>query len=307
MKNALVGYTGFVGSNLTLSSDFDGLFNSQNIEKAFGTEPDLLIYSGVRAEKFLANKEPKEDYEIIQNAIENIRKINPKLLVLISTIDVYKNPVDVDEDTAIDTNELHAYGLNRYLLEKWVEENLCKYLIVRLPGLYGKNIKKNFIYDMINVIPSMLNEKKYKELAALDSIITDCYASQNNGFYRCKKVNDSEKDNLKQFFNQIGFSTLNFTDSRGIFQFYNLSYLWKHINIALENNIKKLNISTEPVIVSELFEYIKGKKFINEISLTPPEYNFKSKYSDIFGGSNGYIFLKEFVMNDIKEFVNLIY
>ena len=58
MIKTLVGYTGFVGSNLASSTDFDGLYNSKNIEDAFKTKPDLLVYSGVRAEKFLANKEP---------------------------------------------------------------------------------------------------------------------------------------------------------------------------------------------------------------------------------------------------------
>jgi len=184
MVKTLVGNTGFVGSNLALSTNFDELYNSKNIEDAFGTKPDLLVYSGVRAEKFLANKEPEKDYAIIQNAIENIKKIDSKKLVLISTIDVYKNPINVDEDTIIDTDDLHPYGLNRYYLEKWVEENLDNYLIVRLPGLYGKNIKKNFIYDLINLIPSMLNEKKFNELSKLSSNISNYYISQNNGFYK---------------------------------------------------------------------------------------------------------------------------
>jgi len=304
MKKTIVGYTGFVGSNLISSTKFDGLYNSKNIEDAFGTKPDLLIYSGVRAEKFLANKEPEKDYAIIQKAIDNIKKIESKKLVLISTIDVYKNPIDVDEDTDIDTDELHPYGLNRYYLEKWVEENLNNYLIVRLPGLYGKNIKKNFIYDLINLIPSMLNEKKFNELSKLSSNISNYYISQDNGFYKCRDLSESEKAELKKFFNEIGFSALNFTDSRGIFQFYNLSNLWNHIEKALESNIKKINLATEPIVVSELYEHIKGKKFVNELAPFPPKYDFKTKHASIFCGGNGYIFSKEFVMDDIREFVN---
>ena len=144
----LVGYTGFVGSNILKKTKFDMLFNSKNIEEAFGTNPDLLIYSGISAEKFLANKEPEKDYLNVLNAIENIKKINPKKLVLISTIDIYKKPINVDEETIIDTENLQPYGLNRYKLEQWVEENVKDYLIIRLPGLFGKNIKKNFIYDL---------------------------------------------------------------------------------------------------------------------------------------------------------------
>ena len=88
----LVGHTGFVGSNLKEQVHFDGLYNSQNISEAFSTNPDWLVYSGVRAEKFLANSAPETDFEIIEQAIDNIRKINPKKLILISTVDVYPNP-----------------------------------------------------------------------------------------------------------------------------------------------------------------------------------------------------------------------
>ena len=50
MKTALVGYTGFVGSNIYAAGSFDGAYNSKNIEEAYGTNPDLLIYAGLRAE-----------------------------------------------------------------------------------------------------------------------------------------------------------------------------------------------------------------------------------------------------------------
>ena len=70
----LVGHTGFVGSNLLENNAFDLCFNSKNISESFGLNPDVLIYSGVRAEKFLANKEPENDFKIILDAIENWSK-----------------------------------------------------------------------------------------------------------------------------------------------------------------------------------------------------------------------------------------
>ena len=99
---ALVGYTGFVGSNIYDAGDFDAFYNSKNIQEAYGTEPDLLIYAGLRAEKYLANNAPEKDMELIYQAEENITMIAPKKLVLISTIDVIKNPMGVDENSDID-------------------------------------------------------------------------------------------------------------------------------------------------------------------------------------------------------------
>ena len=42
---ALVGYTGFVGSNIFEGSKgkIDKAYNSQNIDDAFGLNPELLI------------------------------------------------------------------------------------------------------------------------------------------------------------------------------------------------------------------------------------------------------------------------
>lgn len=301
---SLVGYTGFVGSNLCLNINFDGLYNSKNVMEAYGTNPDLLIYAGVRAEKFLANQDEKLDFEVVKEAFDNIKKINPKKLVLISTIDVYKNPNNVNEDSEIVTEKLHPYGLNRYKLEQWVK-NEFDTLIVRLPGLYGKNIKKNFIYDYINVIPKLLNEKKYKEISSKSSFIENHYIKDKNSFYRCKDLSLGEKMKLKKAFMDIGFSALNFTDSRGIFQFYNLKYLSKHIDLLLKSDVKLANLATEPISIKELYKFISNKDFKNEFLSEDkiPCYDFKTKYTNILDGRNGYIYDKRFVLNDIKSFI----
>lgn len=303
MKTELVGYTGFVGSNLNEQCMFDGVFNSKNIEEAYGTCPDLLVYSGVPAQKFIANNDPKRDMEIIEGAINNIKKINPKEVVLISTIDVYKKPIDVNEDTFIDKTDLQPYGYDRYILEKWVTENYKNHLIVRLPGLYGKNIKKNFLYDLINIIPSMLKEEKYDEIVEDDNFIKDFYVKQENGFYKLKDVDNEQRKVLKEHFENSSFNALNFTDSRGEYQFYNLKYLWNHINTARKNGIRLLNLATEPVSVSEIYEYVKKGKFENRITDCVPKYNFKTKYDYLYKGAKGYIFDKTFILEDIKAFV----
>jgi len=303
MKTALVGVTGFVGSNLAAAHQFDCVYHSTNIEEAFGTEPDLLVYAGVRAEKFLANREPERDLQVVKEAFSNIQKIAPKKLVLISTIDVYKDPRQVDEDSAIETEGLHAYGYNRYLLEQWVREAYPDALIVRLPGLYGKNIKKNFIYDFIHVIPAMLREEKFLELAEKEPFLKDCYEKQENGFYKCRALSEEEKKELRESFGRVGFSAVYFTDSRGVFQFYPLSMLWKHVKQALEMDLRLLNLATEPMEIAQLYQELTGNIFENPIAAVPPLYDYRSKHAEAFGGNNGYLLTKEFVKEDLKQFI----
>lgn len=298
----LVGHTGFVGSNLAESHAFDLCFNSKNISEAFGSNPDVLVYSGVRAEKFLANKEPKKDFEIILEAIENIKKINPKQIVLISTVDVYPNPIAVDENTEIDLDVVQPYGKNRLYLENWVASTFDDHLIVRLPGLFGKNIKKNFIFDLISVIPSMLNEAKYQELASHNWIVNN-YTLQENGFYKLINIESLERKILKQQFLDVGFSALNFTDSRGSFQFYNLKNLWNDIQIAQKNNVKKLNLATEPIVVNEIYKAVYGKDFINELNNPVPNYDFYTVHGQLFKNKGNYINTKQEVLQDIVNFI----
>lgn len=302
-RNILVGYTGFVGSNLWSNGEFDAGFNSRNIEEAYGLEPDLLVYAGLRAEKFLANQFPEKDMMLIEEAKKNITLIKPKRIVLISTVDIYLNPCQIDEDAIIETDNLQPYGYNRYMLEEWVKEYDPEALIIRLPGLYGKGIKKNFIYDYINRIPSMLKEAKMEELCLKDSEIKEYYTLQDNGFYTCKKLSDDEKDVLRNKFNEVGFSALNFTDSRNHYQFYPLKRLWKDICCAMEAGIHLWNPATEPVSAAELYNYLCGEEFTNELAGTPVNYNYFTKYATVFGGESQYIMSKAEVLQDIAQFV----
>lgn len=300
--NALVGYTGFVGSNLYAAGDFDAVYNSKNIEEAYGTEPELLVYAGLRAEKYLANNAPEKDMELVRQAEDNILRIRPKKLVLISTIDVFKNPRNVDENSAIDTENLHAYGYNRYQLERRVRERYEDALIIRLPGLFGKNIKKNFIYDYIHVIPFMLRQDKFEELAAGEAGLREFYRMQENGFYKVD-VRDEDRKQLKDIFHRLGFSALHFTDSRSVYQFYDLANLWKDMQVALEAGIRLWHPATEPVSAGELYEYLTGKEFVNELAGEPANYDYKTVHDAVFGGSNGYIRTKEQVLKAIRAFV----
>ena len=300
---ALVGRTGFVGSNLWASGAFSRGWSSKDIQNAYGLKPDLLVYAGVRAEKYLANRDVEADWKQVHTAIDNIHAIAPKQLVLISTIDVYPQPQNVDEDTIIFVDDLQPYGRNRYRLEQMIRQDYEDSLIVRLPALYGRNIKKNFIYDMITIIPHMLNEAKYQELVKQDKRVKEAYVRQENGFYQCVAVERKDREALKDAFMRIGFTALNFTDSRAVYQFYPLQKLWMHIEIALQNGIKLLNLATEPIQASELYHFVYGTSFDNEIKETPSYYDYKTKYDAILGGQHGYILNKAVVMEGIRKFV----
>jgi nucleoside-diphosphate-sugar epimerase len=146
---ALIGYTGFVGSNLLRQRRFDDCFNSANIEQLSGRSFDLVVCAGARAEKWKANAEPERDLDNIERLIHALEQMETRKLVLISSIDVFATPVDVDEDTPTPMSGLHPYGKHRRLLEQ-VALSRFDATVVRLPGLYGPGLKKNVIYDFLH-------------------------------------------------------------------------------------------------------------------------------------------------------------
>jgi nucleoside-diphosphate-sugar epimerase len=149
MKTALIGYTGFVGSNIAARHVFDDLYNSSNIDEIEGREYDLVVSAANRAEMWRINQEGEKDLAEIKEYVGHISKVRVHKLVLISTVGVYKTAVGVDEDTPIEAEDLLPYGANRYFLEQYCHDNFDT-TILRLPGLFGTGLKKNVIYDLLN-------------------------------------------------------------------------------------------------------------------------------------------------------------
>lgn len=145
----LIGHTGFVGSNLARQTRFDAAFNSSNIESIAGQEFELLVIAGVRAEKWIANANPEQDKAGIARLVQALTEVKAKKVALISTVDVFASPVEVDESTPVITNGLHPYGRHRFELEQTIAGRFPT-LVARLPGLYGPGIKKNVIHDFLN-------------------------------------------------------------------------------------------------------------------------------------------------------------
>ena len=300
----LVGSTGFVGGNLLRSGAFDAGFHSTDVSSAFGLSPDLLVYAGVRAEKYLANQQPEADEAHVRQAFDNICRIAPKRLALISTIDVYPAPVDVDEGSPIDETALAPDGRDRLLLERLVRERFPQATVLRLPGLYGLGIKKNFLFDLIRLVPQMLKPAKLNELAAREPSLRDAYELLDNGFYRLRADVDARRlANLRARFQALDFTALAFTDSRSTYQFYPLARLWDDVQAALQNELSLVNLATAPLSAAEIYHAVSGEMFENELPAPPARYDFRTLHADVFGGANGYLLARDALLANVVAFV----
>lgn len=150
MSTALIGHSGFVGSTLLRQRAFDCRYRSTTVGEMDGREFDLAVCCAAPAQKWLANREPEQDRRGIAGLIAHLDTLRCRSFVLISTVDVFRNPSGATEDTPVDEAGLNPYGLHRRQLEKFVADRFPGHLIVRLPGLVGPGLRKNVVFDLLN-------------------------------------------------------------------------------------------------------------------------------------------------------------
>jgi hypothetical protein len=150
MKNCLIGYSGFVGGTLLKQVRFDALYRSNTIHQIENQAFDVVVCAGASAQKWMANRDPVADRNGIDRLISHLETVTCRTFILISTVDVFQNPVAIDEASPVDETNLHPYGLHRRLLEKFVQQKFNNSLVVRLPGLVGPGLRKNVIFDLLN-------------------------------------------------------------------------------------------------------------------------------------------------------------
>jgi len=150
LVDALIGNSGFVGSSLLRQRTFGATYRSNSIHTIAGRSYGTIICAGAPAQKWLANREPAADAENIRSLIAHLSKVACEYFILVSTVDVFSQPIGVDEHTVVDPAGLRAYGRNRLHLETFIQEHFPQHLIVRLPGLVGPGLRKNVIFDLHN-------------------------------------------------------------------------------------------------------------------------------------------------------------
>lgn len=147
VKAALIGHTGFVGSNLLREHPFTDCYNSANIEAIAGWQYDLIVCAGTPAAKWKANQEPLADRECVGRLMAALERVQTLRFVLISTVDVYGRANGVDEECQ--PTGATPYGRHRLDLEQFVRARFSA-VVLRLPALFGPGLKKNAIYDLLN-------------------------------------------------------------------------------------------------------------------------------------------------------------
>ena len=149
LRTALIGYTGFVGSNLAVAGDFTDRYNSRNILDIEGRSYDLVVSAFGRADSHRINTHGAQDRAEIDSFLALLGSVEAARLVVVSTVCVYPGETSPDETTPLQPAGLTPYGANRLHMEQTLSERFDT-LVLRLPQLYGIGLKKGIVYDLLN-------------------------------------------------------------------------------------------------------------------------------------------------------------
>jgi hypothetical protein len=188
--DVLVGSTGLIGQVLREAHEFGACFHSKNIHEApLLKEPiERLYLACMPAEKWKANAAPLDDFDNMNNIIQNIRHLpSPAEVIVYSTIDVHGQTAYYADGTP----EIFAidYGTNRYIFEMLVKAVFLDSVvtIIRLPALFHRLIKKNILFDLLtNNNVEKINANSAYQWYCLDDLWKDtkkAISGTTNEFY----------------------------------------------------------------------------------------------------------------------------
>lgn len=172
----VIGGNGFVGSAYVRLLEARGVAHQvvtrENYDAMRGTPCDVLINANGNSKKFLAGREPLNEFDqSVRSVARSLEDFPCKTYVLLSTGDVYpdqSSPAVTREDQTIDPAHQSRYGLHKALAEQLVRGTQESWLVMRMGGFVGPGLKKNAIYDMLAGAPVWLSPQSELQFISTD-------------------------------------------------------------------------------------------------------------------------------------------
>jgi len=110
-----------------------------------------------------------------------------------------------------------------------------------------------------------------------------------------------KKNVIYDFLNDNCLEMINIKSS---YQYYYLKNLWKDIGIALENDIRLINLFTEPITTKEIHDQFFSTKKVGENAVPEGHYDLYTRHASLWGKSGNYIYTRDEVMGQLQEFID---
>ena len=310
--DCLIGSTGFVGGHLDARHAFDARLNSKTISQAFGCGFDLVVCAAAPGSMFQANRFPERDKQLVDKLIDQLSRIKAERFVLISSIAVLADFAGCQDETTTSYQQDLAYGRNRRALEIFCLEHFANCLTVRLPALFGNGLQKNFIFDILNPMPTMLTEQR---MAALrDTLPTDLGAGipeiyqwdETFELYiidRHRLESSGDRPRYDAAVSDAGRSAVRFTHPHSQFQYYAIADLWSDIQKCLHRRLDVVHIAPEPLVAGTVYMALTGE-VMPESDARVHQEDMRTRHAELWGLEGPYCCRSDETLGRLKKFYN---
>ena len=311
VTSCLIGHTGFVGSILFRQTSFSHLFNRANIDEiGDGPEFDVVVCAAAPGSMLDANRQPDLDLVRIEALMDRLRTVRARRFVLISSIAVLADTAaGYDEGTAAFQTGL-AYGRHRRALEVFCADQFENCLTIRLPALFGSGLRKNFIFDLLNPMPSILPAAQLDKLVSalgpmqgekLARLFGSSAATQMLKLDRPSFDAHPEKLNLEKSVVEAGFSATTFHHPETTYQYYDMTRLWSDIVRASEAGLAEAHLATEPLHAARIHERLLGW-LMPETGAKLHREDMHTRHANVWGRSGPYLDDAEDILDRLATF-----
>ena len=308
--DALVGFTGFVGSTLCRQHEFGATFNRSNIVEAAGSEFGTVVCAAAPGSMFTANRFPEQDAAATDALMENLRPIKAQQFILISSIAVFADFGGGDDESSRSFQTALAYGRNRRKLEEFCLQSFGRCLIVRLPALFGYGIRKNFLFDLLNPMPSLLTEARLAELAdrlpaglgqGLKAIYRHDPSTGLQVIDRAALAATGQRPAYDAAVTALGMSAVQFTHPESRFQYYDMTRLWADICRCLDAGLDIVHLAPEPLEAGIIHEALLGRPMPTTPAKIHSE-DMRTRHAALWGRPGTYIATADEVLDRLRQF-----
>ncbi len=93
-------------------------------------------------------------------------------------------------------------------------------------------------------------------------------------------------------------------NTKSTYQFYNLNNINRDIDFALKNNIKKLNLATHPIKISEILNLCFDYDIKSNLNAEIRNENMITKFSRKVNSTSSYLYKKSEIIDDLNIFIS---
>lgn len=236
--------------------------------------------------------------------------VRAERFVLISSIAVLADFASGDaEDTRAFQKEL-AYGRNRRALEAFCENCFNNCLVVRLPALFGPGLRKNFLFDLMNPIPTMLPEARLHTLLDrlepdLRATLAPLYGSDASaGMLKLDRaaLNAApQRAALEDAVRAAGISATQFHHPDTTYQYYDVARLWADIGIARQAELSHLHLAVAPLRAADIHAFLTGTLMPSTGARLHHE-DMRTRHAALWGREGHYLEDEDTVMAKLQNF-----